>query len=100
MPLSSARSCGCEALAWVAPGSGLGPVLGLLVFGWCGLERALDDLLGQGSDLEVAVLGVAGKEGERLVLVDAVALHEDSHGGADLGAGLERLAQLLDLFGV
>jgi hypothetical protein len=64
------------------------------------LERAVDDLLGQESYLDVPVLGAAGQEGERLVTVDAVALHEDADRGADVGAGVQRHAELLDLVGI
>src|SRR5689334_25390568 len=50
--------------------------------------------------LMLRVSGVAGQEGECLVAVDAVPLHQDADRGADVGAGVQRLAELFDLFGV
>jgi len=46
-------------------------------------------LLGQDSHLDVATLGVSGKEGERLVLVQAAAVHKDADGSTDAGARME-----------
>ena len=78
----------------------LGPVLRQAVFAWRALEGVVDDGLGQDADLDVAGLGGPGQEGECLVSVDVVPLHEDADRGADVGAGVERLAELFDLFGV
>jgi len=76
------------------------PVPRSAVLGWGAAERTVDDLPGQDADLDVPGLGIAGQEGECLVLVDAVALHKDAYRGADVGAGVQRRAQLLDLCGI
>src|SRR4051794_23374743 len=76
------------------------PVLRPSVLVRCALERAGDDLLGQQPEVDVPHVGVPHQEGECLVSVDGVALHQDAHGGADVRSGVKGLAELLDLLGV
>src|SRR4051812_15603389 len=64
-----------------------GPFARLRILASCALEGAVDDVLGEDPELDVALVGVAGEESERLVVSDAVALHQDAYSGADVCAG-------------
>src|SRR3954463_10906054 len=70
------------------------------VVAWWGVEGAMDDLLRQDPELDVPTLGVTDQEGEGLVAVDVVTLHDNADGGADVRRGVEVLTQLLHLLGV
>src|SRR5215212_1984629 len=78
----------------------LAPLPRYAVVARCGVEGALNDLLCQDPDLDVPTLGVTGQEGEGLVAVDVVTLHDNADGGADVRPGVECLTQLLHLLGV
>src|SRR3954466_2298988 len=66
--------------------------LGVAVLACRGLEHAVDDVLGELADLDVAIVGDAHEEGEGTVAVDLVPLHEDADGGADVLPTVDCLA--------
>ena len=59
-----------------------------------------DELAGQLTQLDVAVLGETGEEGECSFLAELVALHHHPDRGADLVTSGDRLPQVGDLVGV
>src|SRR3954451_15748970 len=94
---SAAPPCSPTSPSTTNPGSRRGPARSRLVGG---SRAGGDDLLRDLPQLDVAVRGEPLQEGERALVVEPGALHDDPDGLADQGAGAHRLAQVAHLLRV